>query len=158
MKNLPINLLSYNLNDADELQLQHQLFHLTYLQLYRNLNYFYQVCKYLLIIVKRHQIASLRLHKYIDLLLLSSSLLKCILKLHFQFSKQQYNCYMLVQSVRQMYLTLYVMQVLATIYLQSLLRFRFHVRIGIIFKPPHITDRPLRPTLTQCVTMMKMNE
>ena len=108
MKNLPINLLSYNLNDADELQLQHQLLHLTYLQLYRNLNYFYQVCKYLLIIVKRHQIASLRLHKYIDLLLLSSSLLKCILKLHFQFSKQQYNCYMLVQSVRQMYLVCYV--------------------------------------------------
>ena len=33
-------------------------------------------------------------------------------------------------------------------YLQSLLRFRFHVRIGIIFKPPQITDGPLRPTLT----------
>ena len=43
-------------------------------------------------------------------------------------------------------------------YLQSLLRFRFHVRIGIIFKPPQITDGPLRPTLTKCGIMMKMNE
>ena len=43
-------------------------------------------------------------------------------------------------------------------YLQSLLRFRFHVRIGIIFKPPQITDGPLRPTLTKCGIIMKMNE
>ena len=43
-------------------------------------------------------------------------------------------------------------------YLQSLLRFRFHVRIGIIFKPPQITDGPLRPTLIKCGIIMKMNE
>ena len=43
-------------------------------------------------------------------------------------------------------------------YLQSLLRFRFHVRIGIIFKPPQITDGPLRPILTKCGIIMKMNE
>ena len=52
---------------------------------------------------------------------------------------------------------LYVSSMLCR-YLQSLLRFRFHVRIGIIFKPPQITDGPLRPTLTKCGIIMKMNE